>query len=208
MRRWLLAGALAAETLPVVRRLDRTRVESPRLAFGELGGEHVAVLTCGVGPRKAAERVRTALNDWPATHLISFGTCGALADDLPVGSVVSACALRIGDRWETVDVVPGARAVSLVTVDEAVATTSRRAELFALGAQVCEMEARAVRSVDAGLPFYALKVVSDRAGGAEGEPLGSRNPLNVLRFQALAAKLVDRDLVPVLEAFLRSYGSA
>ena len=207
MRRWLLAGALAAETLPVVRRLEHSRVLSPRFVAGRLGGEHVGVLTCGVGPAKAAERGREALVEWPATHLVSFGTCGALGPELPVGRVVSACAIRVEDRWETLQPVRSATPVSLVTVREAVATPERRAELFGLGAQVCEMEALAIRGLDAGLPFYALKVVSDQAGGDEGEPLGSRNPLNLLRFQALAAKLVDSELAPALEAFLAGYAS-
>ena len=207
VRRWLLAGALAAETLPVVRRLDHSRVISRRLVAGTLGGEHVAVLTCGVGPDKAGQRGRETLQEWKATHLVSFGTCGALADDLPVRSVVSACAIRVQERWETLDVVPSAKPVSLITVRSPVSTAQRRQELFALGAQVCEMEALAIRGLDAGLPFYALKVVSDLAGGDADEPLASRNPLNVLRFQALAAKLVDSELAPALEAFLSAYAS-
>ncbi len=69
------------------------------------------------------------------------------------------------------------------------------------------MEASAIRALDAGLPFVALKVVSDAAGGDEDEDLGSQNPMEILRFHALAAKLVDSELAPALEAFLCAYSS-
>ncbi len=94
MERWLLVAALHAESLPLVRRLRDARPLSPRLVAGRLGHRHVAVLTSGVGPDKARARTVEALKAWPCGQILSFGTCGALADDLPVGTLVSPCALR------------------------------------------------------------------------------------------------------------------
>ncbi|MCP4809410.1 MAG: hypothetical protein GY913_18525 [Proteobacteria bacterium] len=207
MRRWLLAGALAAETLPLIQRVRRVRMLSHRLIEGELGGEQVAVLRVGVGPDKAERRTREAVQRWRPSHVVSFGTCGAISDDLPVGSVVGAASVRISESVSPADVLPGLRGVNLITVRRAVASASWRDELAAQGVHVCEMEASGVRAASRGLEFHAVKVVSDLAGGG-GLDLSDPGPLAVMRFKALAALLVGEHLAPELERALSDYASS
>lgn len=193
--RWLLAGALAAETLPVIQRVRRPRLLHRHLVEGRIGDVQVAVLRCGVGPDKAERRTREAVASWKPTHVVSFGTCGSLVDRLGVGSVVAGAPL--GD-------LPVARCV---TVRRAVATLSERTRLAEQGFDVCEMEASGVRLAAGDRPFHLVKVVSDLAGGG-GMDLSKPGPLQVLRFKALAARLVDERLAPELVRVLEAYASS
>lgn len=202
---WLFAGAMAAETLPLIQRLERVRVLGKRLVTGRLRGETVGVLTCGVGPERAERRTRVALQRLEAERVVSFGTCGALVDTLPVASVVVASRLR-GLDVELLR-APALTLVELVTVRRAVATVAVRDQLATAGAQVCEMEAEGVWHAADGRPFGAIKVVSDLAGGG-GLDLSSPGPLAILRFKALAARLTERHLAPALERLVGDYASS
>lgn len=205
---WLLVGALGVETLPLVAALEGKALRSRRLVSGRMGGVEVGVLTCGVGPERAASRTAAALDlARPRRGLISLGSCGALVDELPVGAVVAVAAVREeGGAAEAVEALPGWPAVDLVTVAEAVWTPGRRAALAAAGSAVCEMEAAAVRGLarEAGLQFRALKVVSDQAGGGPPDKaLGrvqERNPLVIGRFLARAGRLCRDALLPAVQA--------
>ena len=111
--RWLLVGALAAETGPVVRRLAAPRPMGTRLMQGRLAGTEVGVLTVGVGPDKAYRRTVAALKRWRPDRVVSFGTCGALVDDLSIGDVVSASRLlHEAELVASLTAAPGLRAVA------------------------------------------------------------------------------------------------
>ncbi len=168
------------------------------------------MLTCGVGPARAGGRTQGALQRWDAEIVMSFGTCGALSEDLPDGSVVTGAALG-REAGGSVAVLPlsGARAVSVATVDRVVVEPDRRARLAARGFAVCEMEAYAVAQAAGGRDTCALKVVSDQAG-QDASPvfhaprLGQLpSPIRVARFQARALRLVEARLLPVLLSCLR-----
>ena len=205
--RWLLVGALGVETLPVLRRLRGARARGARLVTGRLGGAEVAVLTCGVGPIRAERRTAEALAGFPAEAVVSLGTCGALVDELPIGSLVTAGALF---REETpagrLRAAPGIREVGLTTVSEVVWSTARRSRLATLGAAVCEMEAAGVARAAQGRAVYAVKVVSDQAGGAPDPALASPSavtPAAVALFKLRALRLSERTLAPALERLVR-----
>ena len=117
-RRWLLVGALEAETSPIVARLQGATPAAPagwdhvatwgsakgeirqpvEFLSGDLDGVPVSVLTVGVGPANAERYTRHALE---AMHpevpvgVVSFGTCGSLVDSLRAGDVVTATALLV-----------------------------------------------------------------------------------------------------------------
>ena len=125
MGRWLLVGALEAETSPIIARL---RSPAPAVAAewehvavwgsangdihqavtfvsGELDGVAVSVLTVGVGPANAERYTRHALEamlpELPS-GVISFGTCGSLVNSLQAGDVVTATALFVeGDAEDS-----------------------------------------------------------------------------------------------------------
>lgn len=200
---WLLVGAMSSETLPVLRRMRDWRWLSPRLTVGTLEGESVALLRSGVGPERAHARTVEALGRVQAGRLLSFGTCGALADGLGVGAIVSGHTLFSEDREVArIEPISGLRGAGVATVAAAVTTPERRA-ILAPYADVCEMEAAAVWRAAGDRPLSVLKVVSDRAGADPGEGLGKLDPRAVLRFQLLSLRLIEARLVPEIARLVR-----
>ncbi len=183
----LLVGALHAETLPVRRRLGL--VGARRLATGDWLGLQIALLRCGVGPARAERRTREALKRFDADLVLSFGTCGSLVDELGLGTVVELASVRArGGEPRRL----GERGVHCVTVKRGVFDPRERAELAALGCQVCEMEAHAVMMAAGDRRFRGLKVVSDFASA----------PPSRLGFGLHAWRLSAAVLAPALEDFL------
>ena len=138
--------------------------------------------------------------------MVSFGTCGALVDDLAVGAIVSVQRLyRESALVGPVVPLDGFPPVALTSVAEPVHTAARRAILAGLGLQVVDMEAASVRQEAGALPFFALKIVSDAAGGHEDDPIGAPTrlaPARIARFLGRALKLVETRLAPALLAQL------
>lgn len=204
MPRVLLVGAMLAETLPLSGLLRAPRPAGRRLVEGDLGPARVAVLTTGVGPRRAQARTAGALAAWRPDLVVNLGTCGALVDTLEVGAVLHADRL-LDEAGERGPVRPlGQPAGAIVTVRRGVWDPQTRAALAARGALTCEMEAAAVFTAcaAAGLPLSVVKVVSDHAGGAPDGVLppthGRPGPLAIARFTARAFGLVRRRLVPLV----------
>ena len=207
MRPWLLVGAMRVETFPVLRRLTAPRPIGPRLWLGALGARPVALLTCGVGPAHAERRGLEAIQQLNPEAVVSFGTCGALIDGLPRGALVGATGLVHGADERallTPPPTPGLHLGALASVAEVVATPKARAAWAARGAVACEMEAGGLRRAAKDRPFYALKVVSDAAGGDPSERLQPGDPVQILRFKALALNLVEGRLAPALVSWVGS----
>lgn len=203
--RALLVVALPGEAWPLIRRMRGWRRLGRGLVIGRLGGAPVALLRCGVGRENARERTAEALARLSPERLISLGTCGALVDSLLVGSAVQARALLDLDRVPAL--LPlGLRAVVLATVPRVVASPASREAWAARGAEVCEMEAAGVAEAAGDLPFSALKVVSDLAGGRPSRLWRLPRAVGVSVFQVMAARGVARALVPPLEGWLRAGG--
>lgn len=209
--RWLLVGALSAETLPVRRRLTDTRTVAPGIIEGELAGLRVALATIGVGPGRAHRNTAAAIEQWKPERVLNFGTCGALVDTLSVGDLCCVTeVLREGPQHRCdsvaslIPLLVGTPA-RLVTVDRAVHEPPRRAALAENGAQICDMEGTAIAVAAGDLPFSALKVVSDAAGGDPADAIFSKKlpqPVAIARFKARARRLVARVVLPALEAVL------
>lgn len=202
--RWLLVGALGVETLPLILRMHRRSVLTPRVVTGQLGGREVAVATVGVGPRQALSRGREAVQRFQPDAVLSLGTCGALVDALDVGAVVAASSVRLeGGPARGVTRLQGLPAVGVVTVSRAVHEPTHRSRLQGVGDSVCEMEAVSVLQAADGRPFAALKVVSDMAGASVSDLIGPPDPLRQARFARLAQRLVRDRLLPELLRLLR-----
>lgn len=170
--------------------LDARRLPCASAEAGEL--ERVAELgpllacVCGVGKVAAARASAILLERGVERALLVVGTCGGLARALGPGALVHCehaiqadFALRAERRVEAdadllaawSALVPGACA-SYLTADRPVLSRWRRARALAAfpGAGVAEMEtaAAAVCARAAGVPWAALRAVTDRAGALGG----------------------------------------
>jgi hypothetical protein len=170
-RRWLLVGALEAETAPIIARLDAPRpaavgwdhvavwematgtIRQPcDFVSGELDGVAVSVLTVGVGPANAelfTRRALEAMQPEGPVGVVSFGTCGALVDSLQAGDVVTGSELFVegpDGAAKRLDLPPLGllRQSPVVTCKVPVFDPERRRTLASLGCEVCEMEANGV----------------------------------------------------------------
>ncbi len=201
---WLLVGALGPEVLPLVGQLEGKRPVGHRLVLGRLAGARVGVLRCGVGPEEARARTAAALAAHEAAQVMSLGTCGALRQGLPVGTVVGATQLFEDLRpLRDLEAVPGLAPVACTTVRRPVVTPAARRRLAEVGADVCEMEAAAVAEAAGTRALTVIKVVSDLAGGSPDPALTGSGRVSVARFKLRALRLSQRFLTPAVVALLR-----
>jgi adenosylhomocysteine nucleosidase len=129
----------------------------------------IVLCLCGMGPARAQAGTRLLLARHAITHIINAGVAGALSDELAVAGVyritrtfrwpAGAPVYECEERWPT---LPG---VVLATSDEPVFDPVLRAAM-ARHAQVVDMEGAAVAAEcrESGIPFAALKGITDRAG--------------------------------------------
>jgi nucleoside phosphorylase len=203
----LLVAALPAEVLPFLIRLRGRSRLFPGLWRGRWHGVDVAILRCGVGPARAEDATRRALEGLRPTRVFSLGTAGSLTPELGIGDLSSAA--RILGSELVPGPLPGFAARPLASVDRVVSSSRRRAELVAQGAAFVEMEARGVAAAVASIEaarrpdLHVLKVISDSAG-ARPDPIFRipwRSPTRAL-FEARALRLVESRLVPAMRGIL------
>ena len=123
----------------------------------------------GPGRELAGAAARVAIAKVNPAAVVSTGFCGGLNPALATGEVFVASTVlgRGAQRWEACR--PGTRAPHhvgvLATVDVVATTAAAKAVLRQRGADAVDMEAEAVAEAarDAGLPFYAVRVVLDTA---------------------------------------------
>ena len=142
-------------------RVERTRVEWAR--SGLLQGKPVLMLTNGAGAERAYAAVVAARERNPAL-ICNIGFCGALDPLLKIGEIVVAAssnggaALAVRSR--------GAHVTGpLVCTDHVVEKVREKRELHEAGFTAVDMESEgALRGArELGIPFYAVKAVSDLA---------------------------------------------
>lgn len=127
----------------------------------------VEVLAAGIGAAAATRRGEQAVHRG-ATAIVSAGFCGALAADLRVGDLVAADLVvdaasgrEFAPSTELLARAPGRRG-TLVTAPRLARTPADRRRLSGLA---CDMESAALAEVarEAGVPFLALRAVTDEA---------------------------------------------
>ena len=141
---------------------------------GRLRDKAVVLLANGPGPGLAARAADAAKEHGELEAVVSTGFCGALDPALRVGDLFVAREVLAGDRSYAAlqPAAPGAaRNGMLVSINQVATTMADKAELRKTGADVVEMEAGGVaaRAAEWGVPFYAIRVVSDAA--ADNLPL-------------------------------------
>ncbi|QPC44415.1 purine phosphorylase [Kaustia mangrovi] len=146
-----------------------------------VAGDRSLLVACdGPGPRRAYEAARR-LVEAGADGLVSFGLAGGLDPELAPGTAILPVAIldEDGSRFDCAedwrrDLTaqaprdPALQCVDvLATLSEPVASVEAKAALRArTGASAADMESAAVAraAMEAGLPFLAIRAISDRAG--------------------------------------------
>ena len=188
-------------------------------------GPGVRVIVTGMGAGPAEGRASAAIADG-VTAAISVGFCGALDPSLERGDVVVPESVRdalTGDAWDCDRALAhgaGAQRGTLVTADRVV---SQPAERRALDGLVVDMESAgtARACARAGIPFAAIRAVTDRADDVLPDITGVvddrgdvhplrvlgrliRRPSDIAAWARLArgARAARRGLVPAVAAAL------
>lgn len=129
-------------------------------------GHEVYAVANGAGPGLAELAVDTAVERaGPFQLLLSFGLCGALDPSFAVGDICTAVSVSDGASTWHARPLPGAKEIRLLSINRFLADRGEKAAWAAKGFQAVEMEAAAPAAYAArkGLPFIAVKVISDRA---------------------------------------------
>ena len=168
----LLVSALERELFPFRGRpgaFDLTRLrDEPKQWWGGWDDTTEIVATAGgVGRAKSQAAAAIGIARYRPSLVVSVGYCGGLDPALEVGDVVTADFVRDpdGNRYPARPL--GSPAVTVFTADRVLPTAAEKADLFAAtGAAVVDMEASGVAHAcrEAGVPFAAVKVVTDAAG--------------------------------------------
>ena len=156
METWLIIGAEAREFGGILKRAGEIRrLACPEAAFAReitWRGNRWMLLANGPGARLVNRMLASSvIGSWGASQVVSIGFCGALDPALRVGDIVVA-----GEAFET----------KIWSADRVAVTPQEKRQLRASsGAAVVEMEAAAVagKARSWGLPFRAMKVVTDTA---------------------------------------------
>ncbi len=178
-----VVAALPEELRALRRRLrmqERRRIGSRPCEIGELLGATVALLATGDGAARARAGLEALLDAVSPRRLLLIGVAGAASPGLSIGSIVAPRRIFDGVRpapapdraWlgralEGPGVQPGV----LVSVNRIVTSVEERAEIarrFEGEPVILDLEtaAWAVLAAARGLPYLALRAVSD-AGPAD-----------------------------------------
>ncbi len=164
-----------------------------RGASFELSGRRCLLVTCGMGERRAGEAARRLAEDFSPAALVSFGIAGAVEAELQIGDVILPRAVHRleggvpGPPLVLAAWPPAARAAASQALAargarllEGTAVTTPGSQVSAetlagLPHPVLEMETCAIAraAAEKGIPFYALRAVSDGPGAPIPVDLGA-----------------------------------
>jgi adenosylhomocysteine nucleosidase len=187
----LYVAALAMELEPFANMLTGLRKLKWPIDYAFEGvweGRRIMLAANGAGPKLAAQAVEVAIRAVAAAELsaskleavVSTGYCGALDPDLREFQIVAPSEVLDLKSKQTFECAPPGTdsphcSGLLVSEDRVVSYTPEKQKLRMQGAIAVDMESAGVaaRTSRAGLPFYCIKVVSDRAD--ESFPLDINN---------------------------------
>lgn len=161
-------AAEARECEPFVRRWNSVRDPGLNVRWARAGVWHarpVIALANGAGVKRSEAAADAVPN---AAAFVSLGFCGALDPALRLGDVVLSTSVTefTGRKYEAL--IPAGCIVAtggVYTSDRIAGSVREKEELRKTGASVVEMEASGVARASErfGVPFYAVRVVSDTA---------------------------------------------
>lgn len=205
----LIFCAFGAEMEPIRKRVHAGKALDIRGltgCYGRIGNTQIALVTSGIGMRRAAENARRAFGEVRDVDLVILtGVAGALADNLEIGDVVLADRLmtRDGDSAQparTIEVLRahfdicssalGGAGIShargaILTVKYPLATeTEKRLAGEQTGAIAVDMETAVIafEAAERGIPFVAMRTIMDTvehdlAGASLADENGKVRPL-------------------------------
>jgi nucleoside phosphorylase len=158
-----LVAAMEREIAPFVRGWNLSEREHDGRRFRFFENKDVVLVCSGIGGESARRATEAVIVFYRPASVQSVGLAGALDSKLKVGMIFSP-------RW-VVDVRDGSRtdtakgAGVLVSATEIASVEQKAKFAHAYGAQAVDMEAASVaRGAEAhGLPFSALKAISDES---------------------------------------------
>ncbi|HWQ53256.1 MAG TPA: hypothetical protein VN442_06195 [Bryobacteraceae bacterium] len=154
-----------------VRQIERLHWPVDWARAADCGGRRFVLLANGAGPDRAGAATAAGLQRVRADGVVSTGFCGALDPALWPGDVFVASSVETdGGRFPARDPGAGGRrhaSGGLASIRQVARTAAEKAQLRGVtGAGAVEMEAAGVagEACRAGLPFYCIRSVTDRAG--------------------------------------------
>ena len=200
----LIVAALAQESHPFVKMLESIKYLSHNCVVGSWNTFTVCVLTCGVGVRSSEALTAALLQQSSFECILNIGTCGALTNNLPVGTVCAVSSVHYRDAPAIL--IDRSTNCRLITVKRPIADPNIRAEHTSL-ADICDMEGYSIASVAQKFapqtPLHLFKVVSDLAGKESDQALnvGGRAD-RVAHFKSRAKQLSSLRLLPHTQNWL------
>ncbi len=170
-RRLAIIAALEREVRPLVKGWPSVRASHQGREFIFYEGEHVTVVCGGIGSEAARWAAEAAIAQYSPEVVISAGVAGALVPELKVGDAIFPATVidtRDGSRHETAihDAPVGNTALGrtiLASYPEVARVAQKQQLAKSYAAHAVDMEAAAVaRAAQVhGLPFLAVKAISD-----------------------------------------------
>jgi adenosylhomocysteine nucleosidase len=125
--------------------------------------ENISVVCSGIGGIAAARAADVVLETLKPDLLISVGFAGALDPRLPVGEVIIPRVVISAETGKEYEAIAGDAV--LVSTDRVAGADKKRLLRERYSAQAVDMEAAAIaeRAARSGIPFLAVKAISDEA---------------------------------------------
>jgi nucleoside phosphorylase len=135
---------------------------------GDMNGNRLLMIANGPGPVLAEKAVEVALHRSRPSAVVSTGYCGALDEKLGAGEVFVASKVEAGGvGFAAVAPVVASKYSSgtLISTEHVAGSVADKRRMRDQGASAVDMEAAAVAcpALKAGLPFYCIRAVLDRA---------------------------------------------
>jgi adenosylhomocysteine nucleosidase len=176
-----MLAPMPSELQPLVKTLALRRTAGESMYEGDVGAVHVVATKTGMGTKNAAEAAERLLDANTVDHVMVVGIAGGVGPTVAVGDLILPEVVVDKDSGAEYrpahmgDVTPRGK---LVTHDDFDLTPAELERLVADGFIAVDMETAAIGAVceRRGVPWSAVRVISDIAGVTPGDVIDLANP--------------------------------